>query len=530
MNTSSQNTSPENTSNAPTLQDLLNEGSQLIRARRMEDADALANALLSKFKDSAEVRFFASDVESLRGNAPAALRHLDAIPQEAPGESPRLLIRKAQLCLFDGQFKRALSCALAVDVLDAPEPQLAALAQIFTELGQIKEARNCLLIGRDKNPESQQLLYLLAVSEAQLDLTEEAEKHLTQILEHSPADPGALHLRAQLRTWSAQDNHVSGLREVLSKSSEPQLTAIANYSLGKELEDLGDYENAFAAYSAGAEAYRGLVNYDPGTELSSQQDIRDTFTSSRYAELQTGADDSGPIFVVGMPRSGIRLAERVLAQHSAVTGAGELGEFRRLLGVLARTAAPAEVSDAEATLAVDFADLGRRYLETARERAGDGPQFVDCTSYNFLYCGHILAALPGARIIHMHRDPLDSCYSVFKTLIFGAHSYSYDLDELASYYLSYRAHMQHWQALFPQQILDVSYEALVTDTEAETRRMLNFCDLAFEDGMLDSEGVTVNTMLSASKTLPAMNPTSIGCAGRVTEGLEGLRSRLSEGV
>jgi tetratricopeptide (TPR) repeat protein len=486
----------------------------------------LANALLSEFADSLEVRFFASDVESLRGDAPAALQHLDAL-EESLGNTPRLLLRKAQLCLFDGQWKRALSCAREVDLLAAKEQELAALSQVFIELAQLKEARNCLLIARDKNPESVQLLYLLAVSEAQLDLIDDAEKHLAQVLELSPTDAGSLHLRAQLRSWSAKDNHVAELRDVLAKNSEPQLTAIASYSLGKELEDLASYEESYTAYSAGAEAYRKLINYDPATELGAQQDIRETFTLARVAELARGEDLPGPIFIVGMPRSGIRLAERVLASHSAVTGAGELGEFRRVLGLMARDAAPADVSDAEATLAVDFAELGPRYTAAARERAGDGARFVDCTSYNFLYCGHILAAMPGARIIHMHRGPLDTCYSVFKSLIFGAHSYSYNLEELADYYLSYRAQMKHWQDLYPQQILDVSYEALVRDPDTEARRMLSFCDLEFEEGMLDTDAtIAVNTVISASKVLPLLHTRSIGAATRAGSGLDALRSRL----
>lgn len=511
--------------NAPNLQDLLIEGARLVQARKLEDAEAVANELLREFPERLDVRYLASDVESLRGDPCAALRHLDALAEDL-GNKPQVLLRKAQLCLFDGQSQRALTCALAVDLLEAKEPELAGLSEIFSELGQIKEARNCLLIARDRNPESQQLLYLLAVSEAQLDLTDESEKHLDQLLEKSPTDVGALHLRTQLRRWSQNDNHIQALRNTIRKSVEPQITAIACYALGKEFEDLGNYDEAFPAFDAGAQSYRGLVNYDEATELGAQQDIRDTFDASRLASLTLGAKESGPIFVVGMPRAGLRLAERVLAKHSAVFAAGELGSFRRLLGVLADDAAPADVSDAEATLAVDFAELGERYLAAARERVRDSPRFIDCTPNNFLYCGHILAAMPGARIIHMQRDPLDSCYSIFKTLIFGAHSYSYDLDELANYYLSYRAQMEHWQALFPGQILDVSYEALVTDPEAATQRMLNFCDLEFEAGMLSPSVEALNPMLSASKELPPLHTDSIGVAARAGTGFDKLRKRL----
>jgi hypothetical protein len=135
--------------------------------------------------------------------------------------------------------------------------------------------------------------------------------------------------------------------------------------------------------------------------------------------------------------------------------------------------------------------------------------------------------MPGARIIHMQRDAVDTCYSVFKSLIFGAHSYSYNLEELADYYQSYRAQMQHWHEAFPGQILDVSYEDLVQDTDAQTRRMLSFCGLQFEDGMLDpGTTVPINTVLSASKLLPALHTNSIGSADRAGPGFAVLRSRL----
>jgi tetratricopeptide (TPR) repeat protein len=431
--------------------------------------------------------------------------------------------------MFDGQRRAALDAARAVDLLEADERQLVGLSRVFIDGRQLNEARNCLLIARDKYPASQQILYLLAIAEVQLDKLPEAEKHLAQLLEKSPDNAAALHLRSGSRRWTESDNHVAELRAILAKNPEPQLMALANYALGKELEDLGQHEEAFDAFSLGAKRYRELVSYDPALELSAQQDIRNVFTPARFAALAPGSVQESPIFLVGMPRSGIRLAERVLRQHSAIASVGDSGDFRRNLGLLAQHAAPAEVSDAEATLAVDFAELGRRYSNAAREFAGDSPRFVDCTSYNFLYCGHILAALPKARIIHMVRQPMDVCYSAFKTLIFGAHSFSYDLDELVDYYLSYRAHMQHWHTLFPGQILDVSYEALLQDSERETRRILDFCDLPWQDGMLEPDPEFVgNIALSASASLPRLHCDSVGSAARAGAGLIGLRARLQE--
>src|SRR5690606_23635088 len=136
-------------------------------------------------------------------------------------------------------------------------------------------------------------------------------------------------------------------------------------------------------------------------------------------------------------------------------------------------------------LKADFAALGREYMRGAREAAGGSPVFIDKMTLNFLYCGMIGKALPGAKIIHLVRDPLDSCYAVFKTLLFNAYHYSCDLDDLARYYITYRQVMRHWHEVMPGRILDVRYEDLVTDTEHQARRMYDWCGLDWNPAALE---------------------------------------------
>jgi hypothetical protein len=202
-----------------------------------------------------------------------------------------------------------------------------------------------------------------------------------------------------------------------------------------------------------------------------------------------------------MPRSGTTLVERVLTAHSQLVTIGEFPEFPRLYGLRLREqfSRDSTRSPSEASLAIDFAELGRTYCEAARDLAGSAPGFVDKLPYNFLYCGYILAALPNAKLIHLKRHPLDTCYAIYKTLFFGAYSFSYDLDELASYYISYHRHMEHWRAVLPNRILDVSYEALVREPELEIRRISDWCGLEWEAGMMD-----FHRQQAASMTASAM--------------------------
>ena len=258
-----------------------------------------------------------------------------------------------------------------------------------------------------------------------------------------------------------------------------------------------------------------------------------------------------------MPRTGTTLVERLLASHSQVISIGEFSDFPMMLrdqvpgprqrdGPLGgddvhgpslrsrpsqrrRASYSNTGSQLDLSLAIDFEALGRQYMAAARDLAGDSPRFVDKLPVNFLYCGYIQAALPAAKLIHVTRDPLDTCYAVFKTLFAGAYPFSYDPDELADYYISYREHMAHWHRVMPGRILDVSYETLVTDQEGESKRILEWCGLPWEDAVMefhkqDSPSMTA----SALQVRKPVYTESIGAWERAGDGLDALRRKLEE--
>jgi hypothetical protein len=190
--------------------------------------------------------------------------------------------------------------------------------------------------------------------------------------------------------------------------------------------------------------------------------------------------------------------------------------------------APASELEIDASLRLDCFELGRRYIESARQLAGNSAYFVDKLPYNFLYCGYILAALPNAKIIHLRRDPLDTCYAVYKTLFFNAYSYSYDLDELADYYIGYRAHMDHWHELLPGRILDVAYEDLVHEQQTQSRRILEWCGLPWEESVLTfHEQDRPSMTASAMQVRQPIYSHSIGAWRRVEFAFATVRDRLA---
>jgi hypothetical protein len=199
--------------------------------------------------------------------------------------------------------------------------------------------------------------------------------------------------------------------------------------------------------------------------------------------LPAPSDD--PIFVVGLPRSGTTLVDRILGSHSKVYSAGELDHFALCIVDAARRRSGGAQLPRRELIArsadLEFPALGHDYLDRVRHVAAGDVRFTDKMPLNYLYCGLIRRALPNAKIVHVARRPMAACYAMYKTLFKDGYPFSYDLGEIGRYYVGYRRLMDHWQATMPAVIYPLSYEALVADQLGETRKLLNFCGLAWED-------------------------------------------------
>lgn len=358
-----------------------------------------------------------------------------------------------------------------------------------------------------------------------------AESGFDTALALKPDEYEAYNARAQLRRQTRERNHIAALRGLLARTRDPTGVIQLNFALAKELEDVGDHDEAFASLKRGAEAKRRQMQYGVETDLQIIDKIREVYGAGMFDGRIRGCDSADPIFVLGMPRTGTTLVERILGSHSAVFSAGELNNFSLELLRLARqlrNPLPANRLDFVAlTAQLDFKILGEAYLAATEPLRDGSPYFIDKLPFNYLYAGLIHLALPQARIVNLQRHPMDTCYAVYKQLFKDAYPFSYDLDELGRYYVAYDRLMRHWNEVMPGVIHTLRYEALVADVEGESRRLLDYCGLAWEDQCLRFyENARASTTASAVQVRQPVYDSSVGKWRHYARQLEGLRRLL----
>jgi len=304
--------------------------------------------------------------------------------------------------------------------------------------------------------------------------------------------------------------------------------AAMEFARYKELEDLGRYDEAWDALARGNALVYARHNHDP--EFTRRLFEKFTATCTPEFVQPSGVAHAGPqpIFIIGMPRSGTTLLDRMLGNHSQVASVGELDDFARQLRWASDHCTTLDDTVIERLPRLDYAELGRRYLEQTQWRAGDKPFYTDKLPRNWMVAGLIRRALPQARILHMVRDPMDVCFSNYRALFADAFAHIYDLDALASHYRAYRNTLAHWHQVMPGQILDVHYADLVQDAEGTLRKVLEFCGLPWEPGCADlTRNRSAVATLSAAQVREPVHKRFVDSWRRYERQLAGLKQALA---
>ena len=296
---------------------------------------------------------------------------------------------------------------------------------------------------------------------------------------------------ANLKTARFSDSDLAAMRAQLKNPGIPDEDRFhLNFALGKALEDRGQYAESFEQYALGNELRRRQISYDPEEMSGHVARVKALCTAQFFAERAAhGATAADPIFIVGLPRSGSTLLEQILASHSLVEGTMELPDIPLLARELALRAKESGATGYLAALATlgpeQCAALGERYLSQTRiQRKTAAPFFIDKLPNNFAHISLIQLALPHAKIIDARRHPLGCGFSAFKQHFARGQNFSYSLDDIGRYYRDYVEMMAHFDAALPGRVHRVIYESMIADTEQEVRRLLEYCDLPFEEGCL----------------------------------------------
>ena len=309
-----------------------------------------------------------------------------------------------------------------------------------------------------------------------------------QNISHNPGNAEPYWNLANMKTFRFEDSEVQAMEALLEQGGldELSIAQLCN-SLGLEYEGRKDYERAFSFFQRCNASKRGMENYDPvGHELLIDQ-LSAVFNQQFLQQQQgQGTCDKSPILIVGLPRSGSTLIEQIVASHSQVEGTHELHDLPQLVDALNKKNAnglhfPDNIPDFNPQA---WSRLGDQYLERTLKYRSGAPRFIDKNPNNFIYIGLLHLMLPNAKIINARRHPLDSCFGSYKQLFASGQPFSYDLTELGEYYLQYQTLMDHWHQVLPGKVLDVHYDEVVTDLDTQVRRILDFCDLPFEESCL----------------------------------------------
>ncbi|MCH8073181.1 MAG: sulfotransferase [Proteobacteria bacterium] len=314
-------------------------------------------------------------------------------------------------------------------------------------------------------------------------------------IETDPLHAEAYWSLANLKTFRFEEQEVDDMLALLDDERiTPEGLVHLNNALGLEFDGRKEYDRSFEFIDRGNKLRREQEFYDR-IENEEKIDMTIDAFSQQFLEDNAGHGDPepAPIFIIGLPRSGSTLLEQILSSHSQVDGTHELADLGAVIRSDRKLTSrqkyhPDETSRYPKTIARfdanEFKRLGSKYIERTQRHRGDSPFFTDKNPNNFEHVGILRLILPNAKIINARRHPLDSCYGSYKQLFAQGQPFTYDLVEIGEYYLQYQRIMDHWHDVLPGKVLDVQYEEVVADLEGQVKRILDYCELEWEESCL----------------------------------------------
>lgn len=494
-----------------------------INQRNVAKAKQACHIINEQYPNSADGWYATSFLSLQLKEFTSALNTADKTLTLEPNE-PQWLIHKINILL---NVDKTAAAELSEKIKSQPYSQFKNIidcASLFTKLADYSQAQfyyqqAIKKINENNQPKAASQLYFnLASVERYLGNISYAETLLNKAIGLNPNDSEAYFLRSSLKKQQTNNNHISELtlrlkNEKISPLAKTQLY----YARAKEQEDIADYANSFNSLRQGADIRRTNMRYAPNTDLETLKQIATTYNSDFFKshKAATRCDNNQAIFILGLPRTGSTLVERIISQHDQVVSAGELNDFALQMINEAkkhtRTPPSSKAELVELSQHIDFKSLGENYINHARPTITKHQLFIDKLPLNSLYIGLIHQALPNAKIIHVTRHPLDTCYAMYKQLFTHGYPFSYQLDELANYYVAHHQLMQHWQQVLPDAIHQVAYEDVISDVEQQAKKLIKYCALDWQAQCCDfDKNIAPSTTASATQVRQKIYQSSKG--------------------
>ena len=405
----------------------------------------------------------------------------------------RIGLAGALICL--GQYDEA------VEILETARKQRPGnidirmgLFQACHDSGNVEAARGHLLDILKRDPDNAQAFYSLGLLDIECGELEAGENHVRQAIASNPDYPEAFTVLADLHRFESENDDVFAMRALYDRCPQDSIERMhMAFALAKVNDDLKRYDDAFSMMQEANAIRHHFSRYDEVAELARMQHIIDTCSADLLAK-HSQVKDTAPVFVLGMPRSGTSLVEQILAAHPDVCAGGENAMFSDAIA----DCDPLTVSQwtNEQCQAATEA-----YLQRLRQRTGDAIKFTDKTLSLMVHIGSIARLLPGAKIVYVQRNALDTCLSIYKNNITGdLFDYGHDLGELGRYYRACEQLMAHWANVLPSgMLMTINYEQLVAEPEQQSRLLVEACGLDWHPACLDFQHAK-NRVLTASMT------------------------------
>ncbi|HNV78863.1 MAG TPA: sulfotransferase [Thermomonas sp.] len=458
-----------------------------LNRRQWQAARAMGLRLIAMVPDHGGVHFVAGVASLQLQQLPEGIRHLQRAVHLSP-KRPDYAAQFARALAMARLTREALVAADAASAMAPGDPAtLDTLGVVYTQANEHAKAIALFEQAARKVPAHAAYRFNLGTSYTFLGDLEQAEREYEACLALEPGH-GKAHLAlAQLRKATPDANHVARLQGLLVDAGDAAARMYLNLALAKEQEDLGDDARAFAHLTAGKAAGGEGRGYRAERDVALFAAIEQATPAGTMSAPGSASEE--PIFVIGMPRSGTTLVDRILSSHPLVHSAGELQNFGVVLKRASRSRTPEllDVDTVRSAASLYWRQLGDAYVASTRPATAGKPRFVDKLPHNFLYAGFIARALPNARIICLRRNPMDTCLGNFRQLFAQStpyYDYSFDLLDTGRYYILFDRLMTHWRNTMPGRILEIDYESIVEDQEGTTRRLLAHCGLDWDEACM----------------------------------------------